>query len=358
MKRNSRLWIAATAGLAALALVGLGWWLGSRPAASVQSTMLPPDEAFPTDLSWPSTAPLQSESPLQPVAESTPGATSSGREPLPGAASPAELVAMLERRARAGDAPAACRLALELNECRFVLRRPQRDLASIEQQIAQSEGSDARQLEQLEQRLAWEQQRIQRRRECAALSEEQLAAGPSLLLQAALQGHVPSMVGFARGDGIGGQDMVADPALFALYRQHAFPLWQRALQAGSADAVQVWLEALSSGGFHFLAGALPEALQDRELARALQTRIHREISIDPAPEAADTQPFTESVQGQADDLFERYFAGTAGLRRAERQHLRRLEAATLAARPDQTIRLPTNSAESRAERQNDRCEDG
>lgn len=357
----ARRWRLLASALSAALLLGLGWWAGSRSIPQSEPVRPAPraTEASPVPaLREPTRVAAALAAPEVPLAEAPSAAVISRREPLPGALPLAELVSELEPRARAGDPAAACRLAAELVSCRYALRRPERGLDSLERQIAQAESAEPRQLEALERRLVWEQQRMQHRRECEALPASLRDSATELLFRAALQGHVPSMVSYARADGIGGQDMIGDPQLYAQYRQHAFPMWQRALKAGSVEAVQTWIGALNSGGFHFLAGALPAEFHNRQLALALMAQIGLALGIDPATAAAgsESEAIPPSVQLEAEALFARYFAGSAELQRALQRHARLMELAEVNA--GRAPPPPMDLQAERATQQNARCDDG
>jgi hypothetical protein len=232
-------------------------------------------------------------------------ATSSA--PLPGLLPPAELVEQLEPRARAGEAAAACRLAAELVQCRSALRWTPMSEQQIAQALAtlgQQEGVTAETIER--RKYNYESRNLQRR-ECAAIPAPLLRQGPWFHLQAARQGHVGSMVAFAHGAGVSSADFVADPDLYQLYRQNAFPLWLQALQMGSVDAVHVWEQALNARGSQFLAGVLPEQYQDLALATALKREISAAMF---GSEMPTIDGVTERTRLEARAMFDQYFAAS------------------------------------------------
>lgn len=110
--------------------------------------------------------------------------------------------------------------------------------------------------------------------------------------------------------------MMADPVLYTQYRQHAFPLWRQAFEAGSVDALQVWLEALNSGGFQFFAGVLPPEYQDVELAEAMMIEAYRAQGLDPATSGM-IPPIRSTIDPEtarrARVLFERHFRDSPDL---------------------------------------------
>jgi hypothetical protein len=230
--------------------------------------------------------------------------------PLPGLIPPAELVELLEPRARAGDSAAACRLAAELVKCRSALQWTTMSEAQISQAVANM-GEHGVPEESIERsRHNYESRNLQRR-QCEAIPEHLRGQAPWLYLQAAQHGNVQSMVAFAQGAGIGGAEMVANPDLYLSYRENAFHLWRQALQAGSVAAVHAWVEALQSNGFQFLAGALPEEYQDLELAIALKDEI--DVAIGSGPGTPTIENLPEITRLRARAMFEQHFAGSEQL---------------------------------------------
>ncbi len=231
--------------------------------------------------------------------------------PLPGLLPPTELVELLEPRARAGDAAAACRLAAELVKCRTALQWTTMSEQQIVQNLAtlgQHEGITAERIERT--RNDYEARNL-RKSQCEAVPLSLRGEAPWLYLQAARQGNVQSMVAFAQVAGVGGAEMVTNLDLYMAYREQAFPLWRQALQAGSVAAVHAWVNALRSNGFHFLAGALPEEYQDLELAIALKDEIDAAIGSGSGAPTIENLPEITRLRARA--LFEQHFAGSGQL---------------------------------------------
>ena len=344
--------------LAALGLLAIGWTLGARQATQPEATTAATSENG-EPLRTVAAPPLQdptdaSDSPPN-AAQTSRSSSAMPPEPLPGALPPAELVAVLEPRARAGDAAAACRLALELAECRGTRHWRSPGEAELERQMARVDKDDPRQLAAMERRLNWYARQDQRKRECEALPEAVRDAGPQWMLQAAMQGNRGAMVGFAELQGVGGQELVANPALYAQYRQHAFPLWRQAFESGSVGALQVWMSALASNGFQFFAGVLPPDYQDLRLAQALMIEVQAALEVDP-----ESNPVLPRIDAEIDEetarraraLFDRYYRDSPGLAAAEEQlKVLQEQIAMQRERPLQ----PEQEREYQAAQRNQRC---
>jgi hypothetical protein len=307
-KRAAGLVVACAGFLAA------GWlWNAWRTAEAGE----PSPEAVATDGSGPPQPAALRSGGDQPAFEATrEAARPRPSAPLPGALSPAELVERLLPRARAGDAAAGCRLAYELADCRSARQWRSPPAEVLERELLRAESEDVEQLKSAERQLAWYAWQEQRKNECEALPAAIRDAGPKLMFQAAQQGSRTAMVGYASLRGVGGQQIVADPALYAQYRQHAFPMWRQAFESGSVDALQVWVSALQSNGFQFFAGVLPEEYQDLDLAQALTRELQTELRLE-----GETLPGFPRVEAAVDpqtarrarELFDRHFRNSPSL---------------------------------------------
>lgn len=231
--------------------------------------------------------------------------------PAPG--TPArEALAALDARARAGDALAACRLISELSLCKAV-----RDWSPAAEQVAINrlalllkDGDDvadsARQLQ------AIIDVNNEAKRRCEGIDDADLRALPEYAFAGARSGHPPSLAYFAAGH-VGGEQLVADPALYNAYRQHAWPMFQRALEAGYQPAVATWNWALNSNGFAYFAGVIPEPWRKPGVARLLNERLQIEQGVIPqSPPRADVDP---ADLLEADALFMRHFQNSPWLTR-------------------------------------------
>jgi len=228
----------------------------------------------------------------------------------------AELFEALESRARAGDVAAACRIAAEVNRCRSLPRyllSAEHERGAIDAIARADVSADERASRAAELADSIEYNR-RIAEQCQALSPQQLRAAPRYYLLAAQRGHVPSMARFANAIGAGGADMVADPELYALYRQHAWPMFRAAFEAGHPFAVMAWRGALDSNGFSFLAGALPPDWQTPGVARALSELVADASGLPRGHQAAE-EVISDGDRLRADALYQQYFERSAWMQR-------------------------------------------
>lgn len=224
-----------------------------------------------------------------------------------------ERIAQLEQAAGRGDAIAACRAAAELTRCRSMRAwSDSSDTYHIDRlaRMDLSEEQLARATEMLVE-ISGENRRL--REECQRVDPRRLARIAHFNYASAQAGNLDSMLLFANAVGVGGEEMVADPALYALYRAQGWGLFLRAFEAGDPSAVFAWSSALDSRGFSFLAGLMPPEWREPEVARELQRRL-----LQSAAAASDTPPPPEvapQVAARVDELYERHFARSTRLER-------------------------------------------
>ena len=139
---------------------------------------------------------------IRAAASGTNGGTAARALPLPPADAPlATILDDLERRARAGDARAACRLAAEIGRCAALPRR----LASVNPapQVTVPPGNnpaDARQIERYIDFAARQQIELERDQAlCAGVPRERLRDASPWLLAAARGGNPTAIAVFASG---------------------------------------------------------------------------------------------------------------------------------------------------------------
>lgn len=223
-----------------------------------------------------------------------------------------EALAALDARARAGDALAACRLISELSLCKAVRDwSPAAEQAAINRlALLLKDGDDvadsARQLQ------AIIDINNEAKRNCEGIDDADLRALPEYAFAGARSGHPPSMAYFAAGH-VGGEQLVADPGLYNAYRQHAWPMFQRALEAGYPPAVATWSWALNANGFAYFAGVIQEPWRKPGVARLLNERLQIEQGVIPqSPPRADIDP---ADLLEADALFMRHFQNSPWLTR-------------------------------------------
>jgi hypothetical protein len=234
-----------------------------------------------------------------------------------------DLIDRLDARARSGDVVAACRLASELRRCREIRHWREDDVRMAIDMLAYQDLS-AQQTAEASAALAAAQEYNRRvRANCAGLTKEDLRRAPRYAFMAAQAGHVPSMLAFGEALGVGGEELVADPELYALYRESAWPMFRDALEAGHPRAAIAWARVLQSRGYSFLTGVMPAEWQTPGVARALSERVMRELFGDPAgPARPGPQPRVENVsdedRARADALYAAHFAGSRWMQKPPR----------------------------------------
>ena len=250
--------------LAMLALgAGIGFWTRDRQAvpagteeipsvlgaAEAPSTERPHDTSArgePGDAASPAPAAAKAVG-FELGAQVTPGFAAAPLPPLD--AKVVDIYDTLKERARLGDGKAACRLAIELQQCserdfmlqgadratRMMANRPAAATPDSQRQAWESRMLDAAQ-RQVDYAMALDAR-------CQGLSETQVAEHVDWWRSAALSGHVPSMVHYAKGDGFRLRATLDNLERLAVYKGEAERLMRAAAAAGSAEALQQLLLA-------------------------------------------------------------------------------------------------------------------
>lgn len=154
----------------------------------------------------------------------------------------ADIYDELKARAQRGDGKAACRLAIDLQQCAdrdFMLEGADRAAQLLQERGAPKEGEastwDERRLQfaqhQVDYALALDER-------CKGVSTAQMTEHSQLWRRAALTGHVPSMVHYARGDGFRMRETLDNLDALAQYKSEAERLMRAAAAAGSVEAAQ------------------------------------------------------------------------------------------------------------------------
>jgi len=232
-----------------MTLVGTaGWWLGRS-----QST--PVSESAQSDHPG-----LTAESSRHIAAIAIPATSKAGMSrskdgvpnpaPLPALDVPLRLtVADLQRRADAGEAKAACRLAAEWSYCRRLRSQLDETDRMLLQRSAMranmaSRVADEKQLSQIQAgmkaRLASIEARAEELITESAHCEGVPEAGPQAIARqwrvAAIGGHVPSMTHYAVGNAFRINETLQNLEALALYRREAEALASRAADMGDYNA--------------------------------------------------------------------------------------------------------------------------
>lgn len=203
-------------------------------------------------------APARSrQSPAVPISENVRGPALAIELP-PADAKVVDIIDALKRRSAAGDGHAACRLAVDLLECRTVLNMAllQPDHGQDAESKFEREGNAAAANYMAQMKLG----KLLAERRCEGVTQQQIAQAPGLLRQAALTGVNEAMVRYAEGMGV-----FNDRQLFSVLREPAFDVWRReapaliqqALQQGDTASVVVLYGAYSDD-LSFFAGLVPD----------------------------------------------------------------------------------------------------
>jgi hypothetical protein len=253
MKRKDLLIPVAMLALGA----GIGFWTRDRqqpqadtpPAAGDAAGALTTPAA--TDAAPGRTTPAESRAPAR-APGSYPALSEMNAQTAPGfAAAPlppldariADIYDELKQRAQRGDGKAACRLAIELQQCAdrdFMLQGADRAAQMLQQDSGRRDDDNASEWEQRRRQFAQQQvdYALALDERCAGISEVQLGEHPDLWRRAALSGHVPSMVHYARGDGFRMRATLNNLDRLAQYKNEAERIMRAAAAAGSVEAAQ------------------------------------------------------------------------------------------------------------------------
>lgn len=224
------------AALLALGVVGAVGYLAGERSATVAVEVAVPGDA-PGGTVARRAAPMQSTSSPR-LAMPTPTTSGGSAAPLPPLNVPvAGLIEDLKKQAAAGNVPAACRLAFELDRCENGPRH-QRSAATFANLAAQSgTGPElARRymgFAEREQVRANEAQRV-----CGGVPREEIAGAWRYLLQAARAGHGPSMVRYASRRTLWGEDAMQILDGLIAYRAEGASFLQGAAQMGLPEAYE------------------------------------------------------------------------------------------------------------------------
>lgn len=202
--------------------------------------------------------------------------------PLPSDAPLASTFDTLKHQADIGDANAACRLAVELIECRDLPLRP----GSSGQP---GDGSDAETEFALQGNLGAANNMAQMkvnvllaREHCEGINASQILLAPTYLHQAALAGVPDAMLRFADAmafDPMKGFGMFRNP-VFDAWRREAPGMMERRLEQGDLRAITPMFAAYTSDSSP-LAGLVPDDPARGYALELLLARIHGHVARQP-----------------------------------------------------------------------------
>ncbi len=214
-----------------------------------------------------------------------------------------QRISLLLSAADAGDAWAACAGESEIIRCRKLRGRDGSWDANTLDRIARS-GLDDAQLPEASRHLSAQLERVQQlRQNCARLPLEAEQSVMRLRLQAAQAGDVESMRLFAEAEGVQ-EDLIANPQVYRLYRQHAWAMFLGAFEAGDRYALRLWVDVSRSDSALPLAGLIPPQWRDHAAAVELASRVDANVYRGLDPGDLDYP----RASRQADALYRRYFA--------------------------------------------------
>jgi hypothetical protein len=233
-------------------------------------------------------------------------------------------IAELDRRARAGDASAACRIAGELHACeRARMLQPysnniEAQARYLAQRSARPEDVD-RQIDDALRRQAENAAALAR---CEGIDERRWPPPARYFGLAAQAGHRPSMLQFLGADRYRADQLFRDPELIPLLRANGPRYFRALIDAGDPELLQRW--AMSPGLPHdVLFEILPPPWNEPGLAAAMQRQAMLARGVTPPEVPVVHAPTPEQIE-LAKTLFARHFASTA----ADRADLRQRRAAS------------------------------
>lgn len=286
----------------------IAWWPrpDSTPATAQASPALPAIPAPTPTAPGPTPSPPATPSPAPPA-------------PLPaGESRLADLAPLLQARADAGDAQAACQLGVDLLRCQQLdhyrddfadhIRRQERR-AEEKGRLDSADSAAMMLLRYTELQLI-----------CDGVDPALVARGGHYLRQAALAGEPDALLRYVAGGSFSnGADLrfIATPE-FDQWRSEAPQLLEQALAAGDPGAVLLMLRshAVDAG---YLAMLLPANRLESETSRALARRVFGDqLPPEPPPLPRSRDPeLLETADARAAERHARYFGGTRhDLRRA------------------------------------------
>ncbi len=310
--------------IAALLLVAAGgwWWLHGRMPSDV-STKSKGIEVRRIGAARPTT--LASNSTPAEVAAKT--AVGPSLALPPDNAPLAEVFDELKARADAGDAHAACRLAVDLLDCGAVDATAQGQLDGLRTREATSEHkgnlTEANGYAEMQAQVVAAQQR------CARIGQDQIALAGNYLRAAAKAGVPEAMLRYADGQGFGralGLAALRDPN-FDTWRREAPEMMRASLAAGRPGAAMVLADAYRTDTQAYFSALVPN---DATQARAYSVLFLRLMGKDAPAGAATVAPETlaqmraagidtsamdptpdelRQAEAQADQMYRDYFGG-------------------------------------------------
>lgn len=312
-------------------VLGGGWWLTQAhntpsPAVVRDAGSAPalPDDVVAAQAQIESATlalpPAPSMPPAPAIPDAPPAAVAAGdAEPLL-----RDEIADLDRRARAGDAAAACRLGAELLRCeRARVMQPYTDNIEGQARAIAQRGMGQQEVDrQIDAALQRQADNEAALAHCEGVDETRWPVPARYFHLAAQAGHRPSMAQFLNAERFRADQLFRDPELIPLFRANAPRYFRQLLEEGDADLLQRW--AMSAAMPHdILHDVLPPPWNDPGFAAAMQQQALLGRGIQPPPVPLRDPPTAEQV-AEAERVYSRYFAP----RRPGDDELRRRQAAS------------------------------
>jgi hypothetical protein len=188
-----------------------------------------------------------------------------------------EAIRDLERRAAQGDAQASCRLAAEYNYCEAA----KVNLGKFERQLSDIEKAKNVLSRENVAFIALDADAVTRQVEhCAGVAIPSHAQRFKYLRDAALRGHLPSLVEYSLGR-FSGRLTILDE--LKVYRNEAVPLAERAARAGSARALLALAAAYSPPGYEAVISGMFREIVEPDPVEALTLYYHLRNSLESDP---------------------------------------------------------------------------
>ncbi|WP_374472729.1 hypothetical protein [Arenimonas sp.] len=285
--------------LAALLLLGAGWWFWPVPAS--RAIVEEQDAEVNVQPATPS-----------PEGAPTPAHTPTLRADAPSSALPAESLplsqrlAELQRWSDAGHPEASCRLAIERMRCRMLRARPEKPGPSAREERLEEEGN----LEAANAEAEAQLLRLEQAAACREANPGNEVGALALLAPAAAAGHAPSQVlYFSIGKQFRFQRGIYQHPGFDAWRRDAARHLYAAAQAGEPEAASALARALGNDS-DLGDGLVPDDPRAAYVQRVLADRLFgRETHPSWARRAGIGEPERRRLEAEAARLHQERFAG-------------------------------------------------
>lgn len=270
-----------------VAAAGGWWWLHQRSPPDARGAPTATFAATPDAAPQPSKDATVAQDAMKTASPAGPA------RPLPPDDTPlADVFAELKSRADAGDAHAACRLAVDLLDCGAIERNAaqQFDRLRTREDMSDRKGEldEANRYADMQARLLAARQR------CARIDADQIAMAGDYLRRAAKAGVPEAMLRYAVGQGFGGGSPLAalrDPG-FDAWRRDAPAMMQASLRDGQPEAVAMLADAYRDDDTLLFSALVPNDTVQARAYHVLRQRLLGRAG------PADTSPVTPEVLAQ------------------------------------------------------------